>query len=187
MDTFIQAVSHLVPLSPCSIQALSSVLVRQELPKKEILVRQNRVCNHVYFIEKGLTRTYYYKDGREVTDWISAENTFACSVISYLSRQPDRRIIELLEPSVLWSFEYNQWEVLCRQYHEVEHLGRCLLHQGIIQMQRRFDELHFSTALERYQNLVRTNASLLQRVPLGIIASYLGMTQETLSRIRSQY
>ena len=187
MDTFIKAVSRLAPLSPCAFQALSGILVRQELPKKEILVRPYRVCNHVYFIEQGLCRTYYFKDDREVTDWISAENTFACSIVSYLSRQPDRRILELLEPSILWSFEYQQWEALCRQYHEVEHLGRCLLQQGILQMQRRFDELHFSTALERYQNLMRTNPSLLQRVPLGIIASYLGMTQETLSRIRARY
>jgi len=150
-------------------------------------VRENTVCNYVYFVEKGLTRTFYYKGGKDVTDWFSPENTFACSIVSFISRKPDRREIELLEPSVLWALHYNDLENLCVKHHEIERLTRHLVSSGLVQLQQRFDDLHFSPASQRYQTLMETNPSLIQRVPLGMIASYLGVTQETLSRIRAQF
>lgn len=126
------------------------------------------------------------KDGKDITDWISAENSFACSIISFITRKPDRRMIELLEPSVLFSFHYDDFEKLCRKYHDIEHLFRQIVSFGLVQLQQKFDDLHFSTALDRYQTLRATHPTIIQRVPLGMIASYLGITQETLSRIRSQ-
>jgi hypothetical protein len=125
-------------------------------------------------------------DGKDVTDWISDENSFACSIISFINRKPDRRIIELLEPSVLFALHYNDLESLCSKHHDIENLFRHLVSFGLVQLQQKFDDLHFSTALKRYQKLMATHPSFIQRVPLGMIASYLGITQETLSRIRSQ-
>jgi len=186
MDKFFEIVSSLVILSTESKQALSSILKRLEFGKGHILVSQNSVCNYLYFVENGLTRTYYYNDGKDVTDWISPENSFACSIVSFISRRPDRRQIELLEPSVLWSLQYYELEQLCAKHHEVERLMRHLVSSGLVQLQHRFDDLHFATALQRYQTLMEEHPSLIQRVPLGMIASYLGITQETLSRIRAQ-
>ncbi|HTI11325.1 MAG TPA: Crp/Fnr family transcriptional regulator [Puia sp.] len=187
MESFFKAVAAFMQLSEESKLALSSILKPLEFPKGHVLVRQDSVCQYVYFIEKGLTRTFYYKDGKDVTDWLSAENMFACSIISFLTRQPDRRGIELLEDSCLWGLHYEDLERLYRQYHDVERLGRLLVSSGLIQLQQRFDDLHFATAAQRYQTLMETNATFIQRAPLGIIASYLGITQETLSRIRSQH
>jgi CRP-like cAMP-binding protein len=186
MDKFFQTVSQFTKLSADSKQELSSCLKRFEFPKGHIIVKQDTVCDYFYFIESGLTRTYYVKDGKDVTDWISAENSFACSVISFITRRPDRRIIELLEPSVLLSIHYIDLENLCSKYHDIENLSRQLVSFGLVQLQQRFDDLHFSTALHRYQTLMATHPTFIQRVPLGMIASYLGITQETLSRIRSQ-
>jgi hypothetical protein len=62
-----------------------------EFQKGHILVKQNTVYNYVYFIDRGLTQTYYLKDGKVVTDWVSDENTFASSIISFITRKPDRR------------------------------------------------------------------------------------------------
>jgi hypothetical protein len=76
--------------------------------------------------------------------------------------------------------------LLYAQYHEIEKLGRLLVSGGLVQMQQRFDDLHFSTALQRYKNIIENHPTLVERVPLGILASYLGMSQETLSRMRSQ-
>jgi len=184
MDTFFQAIEPLVQLSPDGRQALSGIAERLEFPKNHQLIRQDTVGQRIYFIESGLARTYYYKDGKDITDWLSAEGDFVGSIVSFLSQRPDRRIVELLEPSRLWAFPYAKLEILYDRHHEIERLGRLLISQGVIQLQQRFDNLHFSTALERYQTLMRTNATLIQRVPLGMIASYLGITQETLSRIR---
>lgn len=186
MEKFFEVVSQLSTLSAESRLALSGILKRHDLKKGHILIHQNSVCNYLYFVESGLTRTYYYNDGKDITDWISPENTFACSIVSFISRKPDRRQIELLEPSVLWSLQYYEAEQLCAKHHDIEHMIRLLVSSGLIQLQQRFDDLHFATALQRYQTLMKEAPSLIQRVPLGMIASYLGITQETLSRIRSQ-
>jgi len=187
MDKFFERVGQFLSLSAGSRDALASIVRRLELPKDHRLVKHDSVCHYVYFIESGLTRTFYYKDDKDVTDWLSAEGDFACSIISFLTRRPDRRGIELLEDSVLWGLHYDDLEGLYKQYHEIERLGRLLVSFGLIQLQQRFDDLHFATAAQRYQTLMDTNATFIQRVPLGMIASYLGITQETLSRIRSQY
>jgi len=186
MDSFFQTASRFTNLSPVSKQELSLHLKRLELPKGHIIVKQDTVCNAVFFIERGLTRTCYLRDGKDVTDWISDENSFACSIISFITRQPDRRTIELLEPSVLFSLHYHDLETLSRKHHDIENFYRKLISFGLVQVQQRFDDLHFSTALQRYQTLMATHPTFIQRVPLSMIASYLGITQETLSRIRSQ-
>ena len=186
MNSFLETISKIGKLNPESLNNLSRIVKRLELPKGHILVPQYSICKSFYFIEKGLTRTYYLKDGKDITDWISVENTFAVSLISLITRMPDRRIIELLEPSILYSIDYTELETLCEQHHDIENMVRQLVNLGLVQVQSRFDDLHFSTAKQRYQNIINTNPSIIQRVPLGMIATFLGITQETLSRIRAQ-
>ncbi len=106
--------------------------------------------------------------------------------VQLLVSLPDRRTIELLEHSILFSLHYNDLENLCSKHHDIEKFFRQLLSIGLVQLQQKFDDLHFATALQRYQTLVKNHPTLIQRVPLGMIASFLGITQETLSRIRSQ-
>jgi signal-transduction protein with cAMP-binding, CBS, and nucleotidyltransferase domain len=185
MESFFRAVSQFMTLSEQSKKELMSGLKFHENAKGHALVRPDSVCTHLYFIEKGLTRTFYFKDGKDVTDWISAENSFAVSVISFITQKPDRRGIELLEPSAFYSIGYHELENLSTKYQDIERLIRHLVSFGLIQLQRKFDDLHFATAQQRYETLMNENPSLIQRVPLGMIASYLGITQETLSRIRS--
>ncbi len=186
MEAFFAVLSGFIHLSSESKEAFAAAIKKLELPKGHVLVKENTVCNYLYFVESGLTRTYYFKDGKDITEWISPENTFACSIVSFINRKPDRRIIELLEPSVLYAISYDKLEELYSRFHEIERLGRLLVSSGMVQMQQKFDDQHFETAAQRYQTLMKTNPSLLLRVPLGMIASYLGITQETLSRIRSQ-
>ncbi len=183
---FIDFLTQITPLSAESKQALAAVSHRQTLEKGHVLVRADTVSEAIYFIESGLSRTFYYQEGREVTDWLSTENEVAGSVVSFISRQPDRRIVQLLEPSVVWAVSHRDLEELYHQHHEIERLGRLLVSHGLLLLQQRFDALHMATALTRYQQLMATNPSLIRRVPLGMIASYLGITPETLSRIRAQ-
>ena len=82
--------------------------------------------------------------------------------------------------------QYYEIEELCKQHHEIERMGRFIVSFGLTQLQKRFDDLHFASALERYNNLMQTAPTLIQRTPLNYIASYLGITQETLSRMRAQ-
>lgn len=187
MTDFFQTLNQFVRLTPESEAALSAILKPFSFPRGYLLLKEDTICNYIYYIEKGLTRTFYYKDGKDVTDWISLEKTFACSVVSYITRRPDVRNIELLEDSVLWGIHYNDIEGLYQKYHDIERFGRLVVSDGLVKLQQRFDDLHFATASERYNKLLDTNPSVIQRVPLGMIASFLGITQETLSRIRAQH
>ncbi|HEY2350643.1 MAG TPA: Crp/Fnr family transcriptional regulator [Puia sp.] len=186
MQKFFESISRFTSLSENSTAALASVMKRSEYPKGKVLVKPDTVCHRLYFVEEGLTRTYYFKDGKDITDWLSAENTFAVSIISFITRKPDRRGIELLEPSVLFSIHIDDLEGLCAAHHDIERMTRLIVSSGIVQLQQKFDDLHFETAVQRYKTLMTTNPTFIQRVPLGMIASYLGITQETLSRVRSQ-
>lgn len=187
MDTFFKMLRPLLLLSGEGRAALTAIAQRIELPKGRTLIQPGSVCDTVYFIEEGLTRTYYRKGGKDITDWLAAEGDFVVSVISFLTAQPDRRGVETLEPCRLIALARRDLEALYNAHHEIERLGRLLMATGLIQVQERFDELHFSTAAERYAGLLARRPGLLNRVPLGIIASYLGITQETLSRIRAQH
>lgn len=185
MTPFLQAVGAFTPLSPPAAEALAGIARRGEYPKGHQLLAPGGVAERVYWIERGLTRTFYYLDGRDVTDWLSVEGEFAGSMVSFLTHLPDRRGVETLEPSVLWAVPARGLEALYAEFHEVERLGRLLVSHGLVLMQQRFDELHFATAAERYQSLLRTRPGLVQRVPVGVLASYLGVAAETLSRIRA--
>ncbi len=186
MESFFHTVSHFLVLGSDSKKLLAAVLKKQEFPKGRTLIKQHTVCNSIYFIEKGMTRTYYIKHGKDVTDWLSAENSFACSILSFITRQPDIRNVETLEPTTCWTLDHKDLEQLYEQSHEIERMGRLLVSLGLVQVQKRFDDLHFASALERYSIMLKENPSFINRVPLNIIASYLGITPETLSRIRTQ-
>lgn len=186
MESLFAVTDQLVKLSDESKRAFAKKLHRLELPKGHVLIAENSICNQFYFIEKGLTRTFYYLDGRDITDWISMENSFAFSLISFITRQPDRRSIELLEPSVLLAMSYGDVELLCEKFHDIEHLFRSLISMGAVQVQQRFDDVHFVPAPERYRKLIQFSPSVVKRVPLSMIASFLGMSPENLSRIRAQ-
>lgn len=188
MNDFFQTVASFSALSAGSREALAPQIRRLEVAKGQSLVRPDTTCHFVYFIQRGLTRTFYLNDdGKDITDWISDTHSFACSIISFVSQKPDRRGIETLEPSVLYALHHDALEALAAQHHEIETFFRKIVSFGILQVQQRFDALHFATARQRYQALLTQQPTLLQRVPLGMIASYLGMTQETLSRIRAQH
>jgi CRP-like cAMP-binding protein len=186
MESFFKKAAEFVKLSSEAKAALAEALCYHEVAKGELLVKPYTICNRIYFVEEGLTRTFYCKDDKDITDWLSPENNFACSIVSFINRIPDRRGIETLEDCILWSLEHDVLEQLYGSFHEIERMGRLIVSYGLTMVQQRFDDLHFASAADRYEKLLQTTPGLLQRTPLGHIASYLGITQETLSRIRAQ-
>lgn len=184
--SFFDMIAPYVKLGIESKQVLLDNMVKEYLPKGYVLVPVGGICRSVHYMEKGLTRTFYLKDGKEVTERFSAENSFTCSMAGYLNNAPDGRQIELLESSIIWSLPYERLEKLYDEHREIERLGRYIITNDLLEMQRRLTDLQFKSAEERYSGLLVSHPTLLQRVPLGIISSYLGITQETLSRIRAK-
>lgn len=178
--------AHFVRLSKESKHALLKVMERHELPKGKVLVSFEQSCNSVYFIETGLARTYYLKNGKEISERFSADRSFCCSIVSYMTKQNDHRQVELLEDSVIWTIPYTELEKLYDTYHDIERLARYINCMELIELHRRLDNIQFESAYDRYKHFMDNQRDLMHRVPLGMIASYLGITQETLSRIRAQ-
>lgn len=185
MENLLRTFRDIGSLSPENEKLLLSTIERVEYPSKTILLEEGNVCNNLYFVEKGLIRIYLYKDGKDVTCWIGPENEFVGAIGSFFTREPSNKWIETLEPCVLWKFEYAKLEELFSSSRELEKIGRLFSNQGILLLDKRLDNIHFNTAAERYEIFINTHPDILQRVPLSMIASYLGMSQETLSRIRA--
>ncbi len=140
---------------------------------------------NTYFIKKGLVRIYYLKDGKEITDNFSAENEWITSIYSFLQNIPDHFHIQTLEPTEALKISLDDLEECFKDFPEMERFGRMLISTYFLEQSERIIMLQFNSAKERYQFFERTSKNKLTRVPLGMLASHLGMTQETLSRVRS--
>jgi CRP-like cAMP-binding protein len=121
-----------------------------------------------------------------VTHWFSLAPDFFTSFHSFITLKPAVENIQLMEPSVLWSISKEQLSGLMQKYHEIERLVRIAYEGYYIRLEERFVNAQFKTATERYLDLLEQSPHILDRMPLGYIASYLGISQETLSRIRSR-
>ncbi len=157
------------------------------MAKNELLLQNGQVCRYLYFIEKGALRGFYNADGKEVTHWFGFENDFVTSFHSFITQQPAVENIQLTEHSILWAISKPDLESLLNTHHETERLLRIAYEKYYIRLEERFIGTQFKSAAERYENLLQQNSHILERMPLGYIASYLGITQETLSRIRSRF
>ncbi len=186
METFFEHIRQYGRLSNTALDGLSAVLKKVELPKGAFLINEGKICHHIYFLEKGCLRGFYNLDGKEISYWFAFENNFVTSFFSFISRKPSIECIQLIEDCVLWAISYDDLQELYDKHPDVERLGRLMNERYYVMLEDRFVSNHFKEAKERYENLVSHSPHILQRVPLGYIASYLGITQETLSRIRNK-
>lgn len=131
-------------------------------------------------------RGFYNLDGKEITHWFAFEEDFVTSFHSFITRQPSVENIQLLEGSILWAITKERLSKLLNEFHEIERLVRIAYEKYYIRLEDRYVNAQFKTASQRYHDLLVNNPHILERVPLGAIASYLGISQETLSRIRSR-
>ncbi len=185
MSALTKALDEITLLSTESKDAFMSAWKEWSVPKDHFLVRENSIADYIFFIEKGIARIYYYKNEKEVTEWIAMDETFFLSIISFFERIPSRLIIHTIEPARVFGIHHDDLMRLSDQYHDIEKLFRKMLSRSLILSQYRMDSIQFETAQTRYENLLKKYPEMIQRVPLSYIASYLGITQETLSRIRS--
>ncbi|MBK8805721.1 MAG: Crp/Fnr family transcriptional regulator [Bacteroidales bacterium] len=174
------------PISEHLKTVLSQNVTKKEFPKGHVLLQKDSVCKSLYLVEQGFLRGFYFQDGSDKTLWFASENDIATSMYSFISQKPSLEIIEVVEKSILYSIDYEQLQHLYETYPELNLIGRLLTEKYYIEMEERVSSLQFQTAEERYRNIIENKPSLLQKASLGQIASYLGITQETLSRIRKK-
>ena len=165
------------------LDVLESILVPMKFQKGEVIVKEGDVCTNIYWVVKGLVRQYYYKNGKELTEYMATENTICMCIESLFKEEPSRQQMQALEPCIIYAMPKADdlpWGKL-----GVQMLYRKILEESLIISQIHADMLRFESAPERYAKLVKRSPQLVLRAPLVYIASYLQMTPETLSRVRT--
>ena len=186
MQSFFNHINKYYPLSQAAQSALQECFVKQEFYKNDLLLKEGNICRYLYFVEQGAIRGFYNLDGKEITHWFGFENDFVTSFHSFITGEAAIENIQFLEYSIVWAIPKEKIQGLFDRFHETERLVRIVYEKYYIRLEERFVNAQFKTAAERYENLLQQAPHILTRVPLGYIAAYLGITQETLSRIRSK-
>ncbi|MBC7390661.1 MAG: Crp/Fnr family transcriptional regulator [Opitutaceae bacterium] len=185
--SFLESIALITPLSVKAKDALTAIAKPVTFLKNQTLLEEGSICEYLYYVEKGCLRGFTNQDGNMATYWFAMERMFATSFGSFISRTASRESIMAIEDCDLISIHYPDLEKLYSQFHEFETVGRIISQEYYLRLEDRTYNLQFLSAKERYEQLILSYPSLLQRVPLGYIASYLGISQETLSRIRAKF
>ena len=167
-------------------ERLTAITSIKEFPKKQLLLQEGQVADYAYFVVKGLARAYYITDGKEITTRFMDEGFIITSWISFYKREPGYEFIETLEDCVLAAMHYRDLQKLYSDIIEFNIIGRKLAEHFFFLAEQRTQMLRKHTADEKYQFFLHQHPDLLQRIPLKYIATYLGMNEETLSRVRSK-
>lgn len=169
-----------------TLEIFCSKLILRHIPKKEFLVRQGETCRHIAFINEGLLRLFYDIEGEEHVRQFHFERSFCSEYQSFLTEKPALMSLQALEDTEILLISHTDIHALFRINQEFERIGRILAEQSFIFVSQRFASMLLEEPETRYQNLVRERPKVIQRVPQYMIASYLGITPEALSRIRKR-
>lgn len=173
----------LAPASQNGMLAISSVV---KIKKNEDLQPIGHTCRTIYFVKKGIARIYYYKDGVDITESFASENNIIARVESLFSGKPSRKAIQILEDAEIIAINATKLFKLYDDFPQIERLFRKIFESAYVETVNRIESIQFHTAEERYSALLHETPDIIKRVPLKYIASFLGITQVSLSRIRTK-
>lgn len=157
-----------------------------KLKKGDYLCKPGEIATEIGFVVKGVFRVYYLIDGKESTRFLGCENIFIGSIPSFTTQKPSIEYVEALENSELLMLSFQDLQKMCDMSPKWDRLVRYLAEYSYNEQQGRIYSLIALTAQERYEQLTKTRPDFIQRIPQYIIANYLGISPETLSRIRKQ-
>ncbi len=167
-------------------KAMEEKLSVQYLKKGELLTRQGEICSSVSFINKGLVRMFYIVDGKEINTGFINENEYIAQYDSFILQEPSSGNIDALEDCELINLSYNDMQSLYKTYTVFEMFGRKIAEMLFIMISAQTTSLLTLTPEERYQRLLNEEPFVIQRVPQYMIASFIGITPEHLSRLRKK-
>ncbi|WP_443945291.1 Crp/Fnr family transcriptional regulator [Pedobacter sp. AW1-32] len=185
MQNTLHTIRSTAALSLSAITALTSELERSELKKGAILIRENKYEDHFYFLESGIARASILIKYKPVAIWLGFSGDVCLSFNSYVYQKAGYERIDILQDAVVYGIKASRLQELYQIYPDLANWGRKMAEHELIKTEERFISKQFKTASERYEALTLQYPEALKNIPLGIIASYLGVTQVTLSRIRA--
>ncbi|MCX6269346.1 MAG: Crp/Fnr family transcriptional regulator [Bacteroidetes bacterium] len=167
-------------------ERFQKIFNEKEIPSKTILLQEGDVAKHLHFVKKGCLRMWFNKDGKDITTQFFFEGQVVASIESFMTKQPSIFTLESIEPSAIVSISSEDFEQVLETYSELKEGFQQMLFQRF----RNYSQLFLSrikdTPKERYENLVKNHPEIIQRIPQHYIASYLGITPISLSRIRNR-
>ena len=167
------------------LDVLESLLVPIKYGKGEKILQEGEICRNISYIERGLIRQFYFKNGKEVTEHLGVDHSIFMCIESLFKEEPTRLQVEALEPTLVYALPKARLEAAAMRNVNIQMLYRKILEESLIQSQIHADLVRFESAPNRYKRLCDLNPQVVLRAPLTYIANYLQMTPETLSRIRS--
>jgi CRP/FNR family transcriptional regulator, anaerobic regulatory protein len=186
LKAILHNLSQYITISEQAKTKLAEIIVLKNYTKGSILLKEGEVCQSLNFLKTGLVRGFFNQKGKDITSWFAMDNDVATPLYSFVTRKPSSEIMEIMEDSEVYSVSYDDIQQLYRQFPEFNLVGRVLTEKYYVELMARTMSFQFQSAKERYLQLLAHRPELLQRVSLGHIASYLGISQETLSRIRAK-
>lgn len=167
------------------LDALESILVPQKYAKGQMIINEGQVCDSIYYIERGLIRQFYFKNGKQITEHLGEDHTIFMCIESLFREEPTKLQVEAIEPTILYAIPKQKLEQVALHNVNIQILYRKILEESLIISQVHADLIRFETAQARYKRMCKLNPQVILRAPLVYIASYLQMTPETLSRVRA--
>lgn len=187
VELFASQISKIVKLSPEALQALLDCVEAGQLAKKEYILEPGGICDCIYYIHKGLIREYFIDEkGNDVSVWFGKEGDFAVLLSSFITLEPGLTGLQAMEASEVIVLKHVDLYWLYDRFHEIDRLGRILTEQYFVASEAHTRGFRHQGALERYEAFVSHNPELIRRLSLKHIASYLGVSLETLSRLRAR-
>jgi CRP-like cAMP-binding protein len=154
--------------------------------KGELVLDANTISKKSYFIKKGILRTYFIKNGKEISEYFSGTDEWVNSPKSFMHREKDIYYIDAIENTEAYFITVNDLIYLFDNFPEMERYARLSMGTVFGHFMERISSIRFTSAIEKYNHFQKTYSNIYHRIPLGMVASYLGITQETLSRIRAE-
>ena len=167
------------------LDALESILVPQKYAKGQMIINEGQVCDSIYYIERGLIRQFYFKNGKQITEHLGEDHTIFMCIESLFREEPTKLQVEAIEPTIVYAIPKQKLEQVALHNVNIQILYRKILEESLITSQVHADLVRFETAQARYKRMCKLNPQVILRAPLVYIASYLQMTPETLSRVRA--
>lgn len=173
-------------ISDDDLQKILDVFKLQHYEKNKKIINEGEITNHLYFIFKGLVRVYYYKSGKELIDWFAEEGYFFGNLYSYILQKPGIDIYETMEETIVLKASYADLQSLYKESHEIDSLARRIMELYYVKYVERVHNIKGLPAEEKYEAFLKNYESCSNRIPLKFVANYLGITSETISRIRAR-
>ena len=167
------------------LDILESVLIPRKYAKGEMVLSEGEICTSIIYIDKGLLRQFYLKNGKEVTEYLAVEGSIMMSIESLFKEVPSVQQIEAIEPTIVYELPKKRLEEVALHNVNIQILYRKILEESLIVSQVHADLVRFESAENRYRRMCKISPQIALRAPLLFIASYLQMTPETLSRVRT--